>query len=605
MSEKVKVSDIIAETLETLGIKHIFGIIGAGNVHLFESIAKRGYTEIVCVHHEQAAAMAMQTYYRTSGQIACCLLTTGAGSTNGITGVVSAWADSIPGLVIAGNENSKYTLPHSPYRMWGVQGYDSVHMVEKVTKYANRVTSPEQATYEIEKAVHITLDQRPGPVWIEIPMDIQSSLIDQSTCDHFVIPESKDFVSDQLSTQVGNIVESLLTSERPVLWLGHGIRLAGAKHKIIPLLNKLGIPALVSWAGIDMIDSNHPLVYGRAGVYGQRCANFVLQNSDYVLTIGTRMAIPQIGYNLTELARAATIDVVDIDRDEATKHKPRIREAVVADAGLFIDLLLEKLESLTVKNRADWIKICDGYRKQFPWVSDEHEDKDGFINSYKFMEKLNNHFKPDQIVVTDMGTALLCGHQTLKMHPGQRLMTSTGLGEMGFGLPGAIGASIATNSGEVMCLNCDGGMMMNLQELQTMVHYQLPIKLFIFNNDGYLMIKHTQNALFKSSRIGVDKSNGVSCPDFSKLATAFGMPAYQIRSWEDCDDTLAEIQAATGPLICEVFMHPTQLFSPKLGFGTRADGTMVSSPLEDLSPLIPREVLEEAMIVGVHEKSKL
>ena len=295
MSEKVKVSDIIAETLETLGIKHIFGIIGAGNVHLFESIAKRGYTEIVCVHHEQAAAMAMQTYYRTSGQIACCLLTTGAGSTNGITGVVSAWADSIPGLVIAGNENSKYTLPHSPYRMWGVQGYDSVHMVEKVTKYANRVTSPEQATYEIEKAVHITLDQRPGPVWIEIPMDIQSSLIDQSTCDHFVIPESKDFVSDQLSTQVGNIVESLLTSERPVLWLGHGIRLAGAKHKIIPLLNKLGIPALVSWAGIDMIDSNHPLVYGRAGVYGQRCANFVLQNSDYVLTIGTRMAIPQIG----------------------------------------------------------------------------------------------------------------------------------------------------------------------------------------------------------------------------------------------------------------------------------------------------------------------
>ena len=364
------------------------------------------------------------------------------------------------------------------------------------------------------------------------------------------------------------------------------------------------MPALVSWAGIDMVDSDHPLVYGRAGVYGQRCANFVLQNSDYVLAIGTRLAVPQIGYNLTELARAAEIDVVDIDINEATKIQPRVREAIVSDAAIFIDALLNKTVNLEIDGPTSWVKQCDDYRNKFPWVDKEHEDKGGFINSYPFMKLLNQHFKSDQIVVTDMGTALLSGHQVLSMKAGQRLMTSTGLGEMGYGLPGAIGASIAIDRGEVMCLNCDGGMMLNLQELQTIVHHELPIKLFIFNNDGYLMIKHTQNALFKGSRVGVDKSNGVTCPDFSKLASAFEIPSYQIRTWEDAETIIPKVQAHTGPVICEVFMHPTQLFSPKLGFQTRADGTMVSSPLEDLGPLLPREVLAEAMIIGVHEKSK-
>jgi acetolactate synthase-1/2/3 large subunit len=237
-------------------------------------------------------------------------------------------------------------------------------------------------------------------------------------------------------------------------------------------------------------------------------------------------------------------------------------------------------------------------------VGPEHADRDDFMNSYRFMERLNSFFKEDQVVVTDMGTALLSGHQVLRIADGQRLMTSTGLGEMGYGLPAAIGASFARNRGEVMCLNCDGGMMLNLQELQTIAHHKLPIKLFIFNNDGYLMIKHTQNSLFKTGYVGTDKSSGVSCPDFSKIAAAFDMPAYQIRNWGECDETLAKIQAATGPVICEVFMHPEQLFTPKLSLVAKEDGTLVSPPLEDLSPLVPREVLVGAMLVGVHEKSK-
>ena len=603
--EKVKVGELIALELERLEIRHAFGIIGAGNVHLFDAISRLGYTEIVCVHHEQAACMAVQTYYRLHGKLSAVLLTTGAGSTNGVTGVMSAWADSIPCIVIAGNENSKFTKPENTLRMWGVQGYDSVHMVSKTTKYAYRVTVPEQAVFEIQKAVFIALDQRPGPCWIEVPMDIQSSRIDPASSAQFIAPEPKNYQTLHLTAQVDEVFEALFAAERPLLWLGHGIRLSGAEQKIKPLLEILGVPALVSWAGIDMVDSRHPLVFGRAGVYGQRAANFILQNCDYLLTIGTRMAIPQIGYDLAELAREARIDVVDIDQQEAIKHQSRIRQAIVCDASAFIDMLIHRLANKVLEKKPKWLALCNSYKEQFPWVDTEHNDKGDFMNSYRFMARLNNFFKPDQIVVTDMGTALLCGHQALHIKPGQRLMTSTGLGEMGFGLPAAIGASFAQDRIEVMCLNCDGGMMMNLQELQTIVHHKLPIKLFIFNNDGYLMIKHTQNAMFKGGYVGTDRTSGVSCPDYTKIAAAFDIPAYQIRTWDECDSTIAKVQAAIGPVICEVFMHPEQVFSPKLSLVIKEDGAMVSPPLEDLSPLLPRKVVERAMLAGLHEKSKL
>lgn len=601
MTKEVKVSDQVAGLLEQLNIRHAFGIIGAGNIHLFESISRHGFTEIVCVHHEQAATMAMQTYYRTNGQMAAALLTTGGGASNGVTGVLSAWADSLPGLVIVGNEHARFCHAENPLRMWGVQGYDSVQMVEKVTKYASRVTDPCQTLYELEKASYLALDKRTGPVWVEIPMSIQSSRVDLTAITHFEPPAAA--VQAPGTDAVSRVLESLRKSLRPVLWLGHGIRLSGASREVAYLVDELDIPALVSWAGIDMVDSHHPRVFGRAGVYGQRAANFVLQNSDYILSIGNRMAVPQIGYDLTELARGAQIDVVDIDETEGAKHAGRIREFIHADAGAFIKLLRAAAGS-GIGAKPAWIAQCEHYRDQFPWIGPEHADTEGFINSYRFMERLNRVFKPDQKVVTDMGTALLCGHQVLKFKPGQRLMTSTGLGEMGYGLPAAIGVSFATNRGEVMCLNCDGGMMMNLQELQTIAHHRLPIKLFIFNNDGYLMIKHTQNALFnKAGYVGTDKTSGLSCPDFSKVAAAFDMPAFQIRNWEECDEVLAQVQSIEGPVVCEVFMHPEQLFVPKLSVASTPQGTLISPPLEDLSPLLPLDTLEQAMVVGLHPKS--
>lgn len=595
-----KVSDFLASFLKEKKIDVVFGIIGAGNANIFDAIARLGYTQIVCVHHEQAAVMAMQTYYRTTGKVTAALLTTGAGSTNGVTGVVGAWMDSIPGVIISGNENSKFTTPENPLRIWGVQGYDSVDMVKKVTKYANRLMDPKQIKYELEKSFSIASTNRPGPIWLDIPMNVQGMTINVQELPSYTPDPIKPI--DQ-SEVIAKVVEKLKSAKRPLLWLGHGIRLADAQGLVAPFLDQLKIPALVSWAGIDIVDSDHPLVFGRAGVYGQRSANFVLQNCDFLLTIGTRLAIPQIGYDISELARAAEIAVVDIDCDEAKKHGDRIKYPICMDAKVFMTDLSKAFGNKAADCQA-WIDQCNLYKETFPWVGPEHKDTNGYINSYKFMERLCDYFKPNQMVVTDMGTALLSGHQVLKTKSAQRLMTSTGLGEMGHGLPAAIGCAFGNPKADVLCLNCDGGMMMNLQELQTIVHHNLPVKIVIFNNEGYLMIKHTQKALFEGRETSINKSSGMSCPDYTRVATAFGIPSFQIRTWSDFESVMPKVQSATGPVICEVFMDPEQYFVPKLGLVPKKDGSIVSPPLEDLSPLLSRDEMRKNMIIGLHPKSE-
>lgn len=608
-----KVSDIIAEFFANQGIRHVFGIIGAGNAHIFDAVMRRGFTEIVCVHHEQAAVMAATTYYRMTGKVSVVLLTTGAGSANGVTGVVSAWMDSMPVLVISGNENSRFTSAENPLRIWGVQGYDSTKMVEKVTKWTGRLMVPEQVLTMISQAYSIAGTARTGPVWIDVPMNIQAALVDVEKLAPAALSVSVESMANEDRFNImgckdgaSAVLKMLALSRRPVLWLGNGIRLAGAERQVNQLVERLGIPALVSWQACDILDSDHPLCFGRAGVYGQRAANFVLQNCDALICIGTRLAIPQIGYDLAEFARAAQIAMVDIELHELLKHGDRIQTPVLGDAGEFIDHLLGGVrESFS---RPGWLGQCETYRQHYPVVGPEHsdmQDESGtrFINSYRFMQKLEQYFHDDQIVVTDMGTALISGHQVLKFKAGQRMLTSTGLGEMGFGLPGAIGAAMGTGR-EVLCLNCDGGMMLNLQELQTIAHHNLPIKIIIFNNDGYLMIKHTQKALFAGRHSGTDRKSGVSCPDFSKIAYAFGFPSFQIRTWEDMEAIIPKVQAYQGPVICEVFTHPQQPLVPKLSLAPQKDGSIVSPPLEDLSPLLPRDEMRKSMTIGLHPKSE-
>lgn len=604
-----KVSDLMAGFFEQKGVKHAFGIIGSANAHIFDSLFYNSKIELICPHHEQACTMAVQTYWKVRRVPTFALVTAGAGSSNAITGVLSAWADSIPCLVISGQENARYITPGFDRRMYGVQGYDSTFAVSKMTKYAARVMVPEQALYELEKAWHAATAGRPGPCWLDFPLSVQTAMVEESTLPHFtpepLPPAVAPMHGESLQGEVATTLARVRSAKRPLLWLGVGIRLAGAQAEVKAFVEALGVPALVTWSAIDLLPAGHPLVVGSAGVYGQRAANLILQSCDCLVTIGTRLAIPQVGYDVSELARAAMdVTVVDIDPTELRKYPERFNHPVRADAGEFIREAQRQVVLSPLPAPREWLGWCDQIRARFPWVGPEHADKDGFINSYRFMEKLVGQLKPDHVIVTDMGTALLSGHQALRITPPQRLITSQGLGEMGFGLPGAIGASFALNRGEVLCLNCDGGMMMNLQELQTIAHHRLPIKIVIFNNDGYLMIKHTQKAVLKGRYAGTDAKSGVSCPDFSKLATAFGMPAFRIRTWEDFDREMPQVLAVAGPAICEVFMSPEQFFHPKLGVAVQSDGTLISPPLEDLSPFLPRDTLRENLLVPLHPKSE-
>jgi acetolactate synthase-1/2/3 large subunit len=601
-----KVSDYIAFFLKKKNIKYIFGVIGSANSHIFDSIERLGFTKIICVHHEQAAAMAMQSYYRIKNEITVTLVTAGAGSSNTITGVMSAWADSIPGIIISGQENTRFISSMRNMRMWGIQGYDSTLMVKKITKYQKRVLDASSVVLELEKSYDICLEGRPGPVWLDFPIDVQGSFIHKN---NIKIYKKKNPIKE-LKINEKSIFNSIKKSKRPIFWLGQGVRLSLPKSKLISklelLLKKYPFPTLLSWSGKDMLTSNNPLNFGSAGVYGNRHSNFILQNCDLVISIGNRMAIPMIGYEHSELAREAKFIQVDIDRGELNKLKDIVDFPILQDANKFINFLINSRNKIKLnqKNIKNWISRSNKYKKDYPTLETVHNDKAGYINSYRFVDKLCNFLSEEDIITTDTGTALLSGHQAFKIKKNQRLITSTGLGEMGCGLPYSIGASFANKKKNIINLNCDGGIMLNLQELQTIVHHKLPIKIFIFNNDGYLMIKHTQKSLFKGRYVGTDKESGISCPDFSKIARAFNIKYYSIKSWKDFNKIIPNIKKTKGPFICDVFMDPEQNFYPKLGLELAADNKIVSPPLEDISPLLNRKKFFSEMIIKPHEKSK-
>jgi|3_EtaG_2_1085321.scaffolds.fasta_scaffold07450_1 acetolactate synthase-1/2/3 large subunit len=595
MRAKLKVSDLIAEFLEEKKIKVAFGVIGSANAHIYDSIAKRGYTQIINVHHEQAAVMAMGAYYRTNGEMAAALATAGPGVVNTITGIVSCWADSIPGLIISGQESTHHLKVHKHLRMQGTQGFDIARMVESVTKYATTIRDPSTTQNLLEIAYTAAIEGRPGPILIAVPFDVQSALIPRREWQEIALASYEAKGED-----IQKIVECLKTAKRPVILGGHGIRLSNSTKQFSQLVARTQIPTLLTWAAIDILATDNPHLYGKAGIYGHRCPNFVIQNCDLLLVLGSRLAIPQVGYEIADFAPKAKLIVVDIDKDELKKYEERCEVTLAADCRDVLNKLLKATLNYNFSKEA-WTTQCDAWKRKYPLVMDEHTDA-GFINSYRFIDKMSEQLKDDQIIVTDMGTALLSGHQGIKLKENHIMFTSTGLGEMGYGLPAAIGAAFGGNGREVLCLNCDGGMMMNLQELQTIIHYNLPIKIVIFNNDGYLMIKHTQQALFKGQYVSTNKATGVSLPDYAKVGAAFGFETYSIKSWEEFDEFQMFLDSSN-PSICEVFMHPEQPFIPKVKGVAQKDHTIISSPLEEMSPLLPLEVMKDEMIVGVNPKS--
>jgi acetolactate synthase-1/2/3 large subunit len=587
----VKISDAVADFLKYHEIDTVFGIIGSANSHIFDSINKLGYTKIINVHHEQAAVLAMGAYYRASGKLSAAIVTAGAGATNAVTGIVSNWADSIPGIIISGQESSFYVRGHKDLRMYGTQGLNISKMVEDVTKYSVLINEDSNIQNELEKSLNITLEGRPGPVCIDIPFNLQSKLIDFRPWTNKIEESHKIYDISELKDLINN-------SSRPVLVGGNGIRLSNSKNSFNTLVNELQIPTLLTWSGIDLLSNDNPYFFGRFGLYGQRAANFIVQNCDLLIVLGSRLALPQVGYDFTQFARASKIVIVDIDELESSKYKVHLHIKENCK-----DIIQSLLNSNISGQRKDWLDHCNELRLKYPWVGDEHQDN-GYLNSYRFIDSLSKHLKDNHIIVTDMGTALLSGHQAIKLTSNQTMFTSLGLGEMGYGLPGALGAALACPEKPVLCLNCDGGIMMNLQELHTIIENQIPMKIIIFNNDGYLMIKQTQKLLFNKHYVSVDKNTGIGLPNFNKLMPAFGYSYYDLKTWDNFESIIEAFLNDPGAAALEVFMDPEQDFIPKVKGVLKEDNSILAPPIEEMSPLLSYETIQSEMIIGISEKSK-
>jgi acetolactate synthase I/II/III large subunit len=591
----VKNSDILAQFLKHKEIDTVFGIIGSANAHIFDSIFRLGYTKIVCVHHEQAAVMAAGSYYRSSGKVSAALVTAGAGSSNAITGVLSNWADSIPCMIISGQEKSSdvTSFEREGRRMYGIQGYDSPASVVKMTKLAKTVLVPENLKPVLEHAYAVAVHGRPGPVWVDVPSDIQSSMVEETPWKTYYPQENHVDFSEY-------VLKLLKNSKRPVIVAGHGIKLSGAKQEFRKMVDAMGIPVIQTWSSMDLLPKDHPLNFGKAGVMGQRSANFIIQNSDLVLSMGSRLSIFQTGYDSKDFAPNAKVVVVDVD---PTEKKERVDYFIEEDCRAFIKSVLDGRHcSLLNSRNTEWLDYCCEMKNKYPLLMEEHETTD-YINSYKFLDYIKNFLPDDVIITTDMGTALLSGFYMMELKENQQMFTSLGLGEMGFGLPSAVGASFAHPDRTILCLNCDGGMMMNLQELQTITANKLNVKIVVFNNDGYLMIKHTQNLLFKGRQTCVDQSNGVTVPDFSKVANAFDIPSYKVYLGDDIHDKWYKFMNTEGPCLLEVFMSPTQDFVPKVKPISVENG-IVAGTLEEMTPLLPFDEIKQNMICGTNPKSE-
>jgi acetolactate synthase I/II/III large subunit len=591
----MKLAEYVASFLAERGMSRVFAISGASNLRLLAAIAEHPKLSYVCPHHEQAGVMAAIAHSRLSGKPCAMVVTAGPGAINAVTGVASAWLDSVPVIVLAGQEKSEFMRPANRLRGKGVQGLEMTRIVEPITKYAVCLSDARDVRKVLERAFFEAHHLRPGPVWVEIPQDLQSAEIDPNALEGFTAPQLP--VRD-LSADAQRVVDLLAAAERPVLWAGHGIRLAGAVDTFRVVLDALSVPCLVAWNGADLLEEDHPLYAGRAGTYGQRAANFVVQNSDLVVALGTRLAIPQVGYVQAEFARGAKKVVVDIDPTELAKiEAPAL--AIEADVGEFLNAVRSLLDGhARARPKTGWHERVRAWRRKYPPVTPaERVAPSGRVNSYHFIDLLSDALAPDDVIVTDMGTSLTCTHAAIRLKRGQRLVTSTGLGEMGYGLPGAIGACFGSERRRTIFVGVEGSLMFNLQELQTLAHHQLPIKTFILNNDGYLTIKHTENALFGREVAACSRETGVTFPNLGRVAAAFGLSHVKIDDPSRAVAQIREVLAADGPVFCEVMMPEDQFLGPKTAVRVAPDGTLSSPPLEDLAPFLPRAELRENMIV--------
>lgn len=586
----MKLSDYVALYLKEKNIKYIFGIIGSANSHLVDSISRLGFTKIVYTHHEQAAVIAAGSYYRATGNLAIALVTAGGGSSNAVTGVLSQWADSTPCIIFAGQENVKQLNDDINSRLFGTQGFNFCQVVENMTKFAHSLREKNQIKFFLDKAFYESMSGRPGPVWLEFPADVQNAQID--------LPNLEIYDKQELdydSYDIKELIEIINQSSKPVLVCGNGVRLSKSNEILKKILNDLNIPVVTSWSGIDVLEYEHKNNFGTFGIYGQRCANFVLQNCDLLIVLGSRLSVQQTGYNINDFAPLAKIIMVLNDKKELSKHD-RYYLKYFDDCNNFLQKFYKEQKNLT-KNFTSWYEKCVSIKKDYPLIESHHiEDNRTYDNSYVFINSISKLAK-NQIIAIGQGSPLPCCHQAFEISENQIMFASNGLGEMGHGLPSAVGCAFNDQGKDVILMDGDGSMMVNLQELQTIVGYNLPIKIFIFNNQGYLFIKHTQKLLFNGRYFGVDDKSGMTLPSFKKISEAFNIPYFSSK-----ENSIADFLEIKGYGIYECFMNPEQDLTPKVKPIANETG-MIPMPLHEMSPLVDIHELESIMEITLSEKS--
>ena len=594
----MRVADYIFREVANRGIDHVFLVTGGGAMHLNDAIGLEPRLKYVCNLHEQACAIAAEGYARITGKPSVVCVTTGPGGTNAITGVAGAWLDSIPMIVISGQikrETCTAFYPELNLRQLGDQELNIVDVVRPITKYAVTVKNPEDIGYELSKAFYLATSNRPGPVWLDIPLDIQAAHLDITKLKPFNIKDVKEDIQID-SIVFSQAIEQLKKSKRPAIIAGIGVRHAHAIDKMLEFAKNNQIPILTSISGIDLIESNNPLFFGRPGILGERAANFIMQNSDCFLVLGTRMGIRITGYAYDKVAREACKIMVDIDEAELNKPTfiPDIK--IHADVGEFLDKSLAELPPKTITNN-QWLTYCKKLKEKYPVITEAHRTRVDYVSSYVFPELISQYCNDDTVVVTGNGVAYTSTFQAIPIKKNMRVFANEACASMGYGLPAAIGAAFAGKNREVVCITGDGSLQMNIQELQTLKNYNLPIKLFVYNNGGYLSIKLTQKAFFNGHFVGSESGSGVILPELEKIAQAYELPYVKISNNQEAKELLPNILKQSGPVIVEVLTDPFEELGPKAASKKLPDGRMISAPLEDLAPFLPREEFLENMLI--------
>jgi len=594
-------AELLVEELAFRGVETIFAITGAGNLAIIDAITRDKRINIVYSHHEQAAVMEAQGYSRATNKLGVALVTTGGGTSNVVTGVLSAHLDSISILIISGNESSFHCENSNQLRAYGVQGFDSCAVLAPITKKSTRITNVDSVSKVIRESIEVALLTRQGPTHIDFPMDLQRKLVINNSIEEFIEPQKDTTVLANLN--LDGLSSALCSAKSPLIYFGNGIRAKNTVALAEKLITDSGIPFVVSWSAIDLFQESHELNIGRVGIYGDRHANILLQKADLIVALGTRLAIPQIGYDRQDFGRSGSKWVVEIDPTECAKFEGLQWNILNCDVSDVIKGLVEN--ELSWPDLSSWQSECRRIKEALPrrdQLGPPPRDPGEQIHSGEIIEFLNSNLEIDAIVGTDVGAALLTGHYMYEQTGSRRFFTSQGLGEMGFGLPGAIGAYFGDKSRQIVCLNTDGALMFNLQELQVVKEYRIPLKLFVFNNSGYSMIKISQENLFDRRFSGSTTESGISFPDFHQVAITFGLGHTLIRSSQDLVKINGPLNSDVPELI-EIIMDPEQKYFPRLATNKLPDGSLISPPLEDLDPKIEISLLEDLLGYKAHPNS--